>query len=320
MNSNYVAPFWLPSGHLQTIIPAKVFAKPTVAFNRTRWTTPDNDFIDLDFLAANQTLANNAPLLVLFHGLEGSSDSHYARALMQAVEQQKWAGVVVHFRGCSGEINSAPRFYHSGDAIEIDWILRRLHQQHPARQILVCGVSLGGNALLRWLGEQQASAAFVSAACAISAPLDLSAGGDVLGRGFNKIYTHVFLRTLKPKCEQKLAQFPHLFDRNRMMSAKNLYEFDNVITAPLHGYKNTEDYWHRASAKHILNDICVPTLVLNAQNDPFLPAQFLPKTASKYVTLDYPKHGGHVGFAGQGKVQNGWLPKRILGYLQGQIA
>lgn len=307
--SHYLTPPWLKNGHFQTIIPAKLLANPAVSYRRERWTCPDGDFIDLDFVDA----APGQPLVVLFHGLEGNSDSHYARALMAAVQQRGWAGVVVHFRGCSGELNEAPRFYHSGDAAEVDWILRRLHPQQTGRSLYVCGVSLGGNALLRWLGEHQHQADFVQAACSVSAPLDLAQGGAALGSGFNMLYTTVFLRTLKPKCLQKLVQYPGLFDRQRMLAARDLYAFDNVVTAPLHGYASTEDYWRRASAKFILNDITLPTLVLNAQNDPFLPGRYLPMQAAACVTLEYPEQGGHVGFAGGSfSANNRWLPKRVL--------
>jgi predicted alpha/beta-fold hydrolase len=235
-----------------------------------------------------------------------------------------WSGAVPHFRGCSGELNLAPRFYHSGDAQEIDWILRRLAaygKTCEASRFYVTGVSLGGNALLRWLGESQHQAEIVDAACAISAPLDLAGGGAALSHGLNRIYTRVFLRTLKPKCVQKLKQFPNLFDRESMLQARDLYEFDNVVTAPLHGYRNTDDYWNRASAKHVLNDITVPTLVLNAQNDPFLPARHLPHSASRQVTLDYPLYGGHVGFAAGGLPGSlNWLPQRMVRFLQGDAA
>ena len=308
----YKAPVWLMNGHLQTLIPATLLSKPAVCYRRERWDCPDGDFIDLDFTDG----PDNAPLLVLFHGLEGSSDSHYARSLMAAVKKRGWAGVVVHFRGCSGQLNHAPRFYHSGDANEIHWILHRLHHSNPARTLFACGVSLGGNALLRWLGEQQSAAGFIRAACAISAPLNLSQGGAALGTGFNRLYTKVFLRTLKPKCLAKLAQFPGLFDRAGMLAAKNLYEFDNVVTAPLHGYRNTEDYWHRASAMHVLNDITLPTLVLNAKNDHFLPGRHLPQQAAPCVILDYPNQGGHVGFAAGWPASNDWLPQRILHFLE----
>lgn len=314
---HYRAPAWLPSGHLQTIYPAKCVSKPAVAFRRERWDTPDQDFIDIDFVDG----AVEKPLLVMFHGLEGSSNSHYARAMMHAVKSLGWSGAIPHFRGCSGELNRGPRFYHSGDSQEIDWILRRLHQRHQQRQtspMYACGVSLGGNALLRWLGESQHQADFIQAACAISAPLDLAQGGAALSRGFNLVYTRSFLQTLKPKCVKKLAQFPQLFDREQMLSAKNLYEFDNVVTAPLHGYLNTEDYWHRASAKHVLADITVRSLVLNARNDPFLPCEHLPLHASNAVTLEYPDSGGHVGFAtGMPPGRIDWLPQRIISFLQG---
>lgn len=314
---NYIAPWWLPGGHLQTIYPAKCIHTPAVAYRRERWITPDNDFIDLDFVDGE----NFKPFIVLFHGLEGSSNSHYARSLMAHIKSLGWAGVVVHFRGCSGEENIAPRFYHSGDAQEIDWILRKLASQAHAQgaaKFYATGVSLGGNALLRWLGESQRQAEFIDAACAISAPIDLAAGGAALGRGVNLLYTRIFLQTLKPKSLKKLEQFPGLFDPDAMMRARDLYAFDNIVTAPLHGFLNTDDYWHRASAKYVLDDIGVPTLVLNARNDPFLPAEFLPQTTiSKSVTLEFPDQGGHVGFATSpfpGRLN--WLPQRMVKFLQ----
>jgi predicted alpha/beta-fold hydrolase len=314
---NYPAPRWLPGGHLQTIYPAKCISKPAVHFRRERWDAPDGDFVDVDFVDGMP----GAPFIVLFHGLEGSSDSHYARALMAHIAGLGWSGAVAHFRGCSGEPNRAPRFYHSGDAHEVDWIVRKLrahHRDRSAGKFYAVGVSLGGNALLRWLGESQQQAAIIDGACAISAPLDLAGGGAALSRGVNMLYTRMFLQTLKPKCLLKLQQFPDLFDRHAMLGARDLYEFDNVVTAPLHGYRDTEDYWHRASAIHILDDITVPTLVLNARNDPFLPAHHLPRSAAPRVTLEYPDHGGHVGFANgrlPGKLD--WLPRRIVGFLEG---
>jgi len=301
----YRAPFWLPNRHLQTIVPALLARKPPVNYRRERWDTPDGDFIDLDWLAG--TTASNAPLLVLFHGLEGSSQSHYARALMHQGALRGWRGVVPHFRSCSGEINRTPRFYHSGDSTEIDWILRALHALAPQAPLLVAGVSLGGNALLRWLGEQGRAAEFVGAAAAVSAPLDLLAGGHALSAGINRIYTRNFLNTLKRKSLHKLEQFPDLFDRSAMLEARDLYAFDNIVTAPLHGYRDTDDYWHRASARHVLGDITVPTLVLNARNDPFMPAAALPSQAqvAASIELEQPQSGGHVGF------MTGPLPGRI---------
>lgn len=302
---------------MQTIYPATCIALSHVDYRRERWPTPDGDFIDLDFVDGKA----GQPLLVLFHGLEGSSDSHYARALMAAIAARNWSGVVVHFRGCSGEANLTPRFYHSGDASEIDWVLRRLDTNRraiAASRFYAVGVSLGGNALLRWLGELQSGAELIDAACAISAPVDLAAGGAALSKGPNMLYTRIFLRTLKLKCLHKLEQFPGLFDRERMLNARDLHDFDNVVTAPLHGYRDTADYWDRASAKHVLDDITVPTLVLNACNDPFLPERHLPRSASSSVTLEYPAHGGHVGFtSGRFPGELRWLPGRIIDFLNG---
>ena len=280
---HYPAPLWLPSGHLQTIYPALAIGKPEVAYRRERFDAADGDFVDVDFVDGQP----GQPFVVLFHGLEGSSGSHYARALMAALAARGWSGAVPHFRGCSGEANRAPRFYHSGDAGEIDWIVRRLRARATGR-FYAAGVSLGGNALLRWLGESQRQAGIVDAACAVSAPLDLARGGESLSSGVNMLYTRMFLRSLKPKSLAKLEQYPGLFDRERLLAARDLYEFDNVVTAPLHGYRDTDDYWDRASAKHVLGDITVPTLVLNARNDPFLPGIHLPKRASRSVTLEYP--------------------------------
>jgi len=306
----YRAPLWLPGGDLQTIYPAVAIRKPEVAFRRERWDTPcGQDFIDVDFVDGARP---DAPCVLLFHGLEGSSNSHYARGLMAAVKARGWHGAIPHFRGCSGEANLAPRFYHSGDAEELDWIIRRLRPRFKG-PFYVAGVSLGGNALLRWLGEQQHGAEIVDAAVSVSAPLDLAAGGAALSSGFNRLYTRMFLETLKPKALAKLERFPGLFDRAALLASTDLYSFDNVITAPLHGYRDTDDYWNRASAKHVLHDITVPTLVLNARNDPFLPGKHLPASAASSVTLEYPDTGGHVGFpVGPFPGRIDWLPRRIL--------
>ncbi len=297
---NYSAPWWLPGGNLQTIwaaLRARRFLGPRPVFRRERWTTPDNDFVDVDF--ALDEAAAGAPLLVVFHGLEGSSASHYAEALADVARGRGWACAVPHFRGCSGEMNHAPRAYHSGDFEEIDWILRRFRAQRGG-PVFAVGVSLGGNALMRWAGEMGAAAgAVVSAVAAVCSPLDLAAGGWAIGRGFNRQgYTRMFLKTMVPKALQKLEQHPGLFSREALLAARDLYTFDNVFTAPVHGFKNTDDYWSRASAKPHLHNIGVPALALNARNDPFIPAWSLPGAAevSASVTLWQPQQGGHVGF------------------------
>ena len=300
---NYRAPAWLPGGQLQTIWPAlysQSHALPKPSFARERWTSPDADFIDLDF--STHSAQPHQPLLVLFHGLEGSSQSHYAQAFAQWAREQGLPYAVPHFRGCSGEINRQPRAYHSGDFQEIDWILRRLKMREPQRKLIVVGISLGGNALMRWAQEMGAQAASVAQAVAsVCSPLDLAAAGHAIGAGFNRqVYTRMFLKTMKPKAMERLALHPELFDPRALQASRDLYEFDNIFTAPLHGFKDTEDYWARASAKPRMADIQIPALALNAKNDPFMPASSLPQPGQvgKHVTLWQPEHGGHVGFPG----------------------
>lgn len=311
----YRAPWWLPGGHLQTIYPFFFLRRRPPPYRRERWETPDGDFIDLDWTAAPA----EAPLLVLFHGLEGSSASHYASALMHAVSTHGWRGVVVHFRGCSGEPNRLARAYHSGDADEIDWILRRLRAQHPS-SLFAAGVSLGGNALLKWLAREGSQArAIIGAASAISAPLDLMIAGDRLGRGINRAYGNLFLGTLRAKSLVKLDRFPDLYERNAVRHARTLRQFDDVVTAPLHGFRDADDYWTRASSKQELGRIETPTLIVHARNDPFLPGIFLPAPTdvSPSVELDLPATGGHAGFASGPFPGNlDWLPRRLIGFFE----
>jgi predicted alpha/beta-fold hydrolase len=303
-------------------------------FRRERWTTPDSDFVDVDWLvpANGATLpeaGGKPPLLVVFHGLEGSSASHYAQAFADVARCRGWVCAVPHFRGCSGEINLAPRAYHSGDFAEIDWFLRRFADRH-AGPVLAVGISLGGNALMRWAGEMGAQAGRVAAAVAsVCAPLDLAASGRAIGRGFNRqVYTRMFLQSMRPKALQKLAQYPGLFDRQALLAARDLYAFDQVFTGPVHGFNGVEDYWKRASAKPHLGRIAVPALALNAVNDPFIPAESLPQAAdlSPWVTLWQPAQGGHVGFPSvlahgpsfPGHVQA--MPEAVAAFLAAQLS
>ncbi len=316
----YRAPWWLPGGHLQTIYPYFLLKRRPQPYRRERWETPDGDFIDLDWTDSG---VDRTPRVALFHGLEGGSASHYATALMGEVARRRWRGVVIHFRGCSGEPNRLPRAYHSGDADEIGWILRRLRALDPSSPMFAAGVSLGGNALLKWLGREQASAgAIVDAAAAVSAPVDLMTAGDLLGSGLNRLYGNHFLRTLKRKGLEKLERFPALYDADVVRNARTLRDFDNVVTAPLHGFRDTDDYWTRASSKPDLRKIAVPTLIVHARNDPFLPGRHLPAASevSASVTLDYPDGGGHTGFASGPFPGNlDWLPGRLLDFFREKI-
>jgi predicted alpha/beta-fold hydrolase len=316
----YHAPSWLPGGHAQTIHAAKWARHPKVPYWRERWDTPDYDFIDLDWVdtpdhALQLDQQDDTPLIVLFHGLEGSSSSHYARALMHAVNANEGRGVVVHFRGCSGEVNRLPRAYHSGDSAEINWILRRFRATRSG-PIFVAGVSIGGNVLLKWLGEQGAAAReVITRAAAISVPMDLAATSDALAQGVNRVYTHHFLATLKAKTLLKMKRYQTLCDLPKMRAARTLREFDQVVTAPLHGFNDADDYYNQASCKPYLGAIAAPTLIINARNDPFLPARCLPtpQEVSAHVQLELPDTGGHVGFvSGRFPGNIDWLTQRVL--------
>lgn len=292
-------------GHLETLR-AALFPPPRATFERERWDTPDGDFIDVDF-AGEATLPRRA---VLFHGLEGCSDSHYARTLAHALPQAGWRVAIPHWRGCSGEPNRLPRAYHSGDTTEVDWILRKFSPPVDA-----IGVSLGGNALLKWLGEKADDARpVVRRAAAISAPLDLAAAGRALDRGLNRLlYTRMFLATLKPKSLAKLATFPGLFDATRVRGARTFREFDDAFTAPLHGFRDVDHYWNSSSSGAWLEHIAVPTLVLNARNDPFLPEADLLAASGRpapSVLLEFTPRGGHVGFPAT------WLAQRLIRFFR----
>jgi predicted alpha/beta-fold hydrolase len=312
--SDYRPPIWLPGGHAQTIVAARGVPTPRVDYRRERWTTPDADFVDVDFSQPEPANAS-APVLVLFHGLEGCSRSHYALSVMHAFADRGWRGLVVHFRGCSGEPNLLPRAYHSGDSEEGDWLLRRVHARWPGAPLYAVGISLGGNMLAKWLGERAEDARFVTAAASIGSPLDLAAGGAAIARGFSRVYTRMFMQTLRAKALAKIARFPGCADAEAIRASRNLYEFDNAFTAPLHGFRDTEDYWSRASGKPHLTGVRVPHLVLNALNDPFVPADSLPraKEVSSDVFLEQPDGGGHIGFAqGAWPGNLGFLPQRLL--------
>ena len=314
MPSSFRSPFWLPGGHAQTLWPL-LRKGPLPPYRRERWSTPDDDFIDVDWVDA----PSDQPLLVLFHGLEGSSRSHYARALMRHVARCGWRGAVVHFRGCSGEPNCLPRAYHSGDSGEIDWVLRRMRTIAGTTPLHAVGVSLGGNALLKWLGEQGASAgSLITAAAAVSAPIDLAAANVALSRGFSLVYARHFLATLVPKSLDKLRRFPGIYAAERVRLARTLYDFDDAVTAPLHGFRNADDYYARSSARQYLGDIRLPTLLVNARNDPLLPPAALPRPDElpPQVVADFPAAGGHVGFgSGRFPANQDWLPQRILSHL-----
>lgn len=311
----YRSPIWLRGGHAQTIW-AKARQPHTPAYRRQMVAdSTGTTQVAYDWVDSSQA---HTPLLVLFHGLEGSSQSHYASALMQAVAQRGWAGCVAHFRGCGGVRNTASVAYHSGDSGEIGHILATLRHQHPTRSLLAVGVSLGGNALAKYLGETQEHA-LCDAAAVISAPVDLPAASIALEHGLSRrLYAPYFLRSLLPKVQEEAEQYPGINLKNILMS-RSLGQFDDAFTAPIHGFAGKDDYYRRAAAKPLLTHISKPTLLLNARNDPFMPAHALPGLAdvSAQVYLLQPTHGGHVGFvSGPGAGHIRWLPTTILTFFE----
>ncbi len=326
IDSRYNSPWWLPDPHSQTIVPALLSPKPKVTYERFRVWLRDGDFVHVDALPGLINEHDHRPFVLLFHGLEGSSQSHYALALMNRLRQLDFRGAVAHWRGCSGEPNALARSYHSGESEDINdiitWLRGELSAQTP---LYIVGVSLGGNALLKWLGEGELHGAakgltrdysMVSGAVSISAPQDLEAGAIMLSRGLSKQYTRNFMSSLIPKSRAKLGRFPMPYDENELRTIKGFHEFDEIVTARLHGFQSAKHYWACSSCKQFLRGISVPTLVINALNDPFLPASVLARAheASSAVSLEYPRQGGHVGFpTSKGfPAATDWLPQRCL--------
>ena len=343
----YKAPFWSPGGHLQTILASLLSKGPEVKYRRERWELSDGDFIDVDWadaLTKNSLFPNNnafnqiksfnlseqhasdltlqkTPVVVIFHGLEGDSQSQYAKSLMGAASAKGWHGAVIHFRGCSGEPNRLPRFYYAGDSQEINTMLTRVRSIYPDNPIYAVGYSLGGNALLKWLGEfGNNSMLNISKAVAVSAPIDLKASAISLDSGLNRIlYTPMFVDSMRPKALALSKRFPGLLDDKRINNAKTIHDIDNAVTSVLYGAKDATDYYRKNASKPFLKNITLPTLIINAKNDPFMPQQFLPTAdeVSAYVTLDYQEQGGHIGFYSPFvSNQNSWLPNRIMEFLE----
>ncbi len=296
----YHAPYWLRGKHFQTIYPSVFLPKPQVSYQRERWFTPDNDFIDVDFYFHCTTHSAPQKLLILFHGLEGSSNSFYAQYYADFFAKQGWIIGIPHFRGCSGEPNWQKRAYFAGDIDEILWILQTFSEKYAKTKKYAVGISLGANALLKCAGHYaHLTTNLLNAMVAISTPFDLTLAGKVLDKGWNRIlYTRHFLKTLIPNIEKKCIHYPEIIDQTDLKNIKTLYDFDDQITSQLHGFKNALDYWKKCSSINDLISIEIPTLLINAQNDPFFPARALPQKAqlSEHIVTCYPEQGGHVGF------------------------
>ena len=318
-NNTYTPAWWVPGAHLQTLWGKLVRRPPMVPTRAERWTTADGDTVEIRRLDAPAGAPANVPRLLILHGLEGTIRSHYIRGLIHQARRRGWAADVLIFRGCNGELPRAPRFYHSGETTDLDFVVRRLIAGNPGQPLVAVGISLGGNVLLKWLGEQGNDLpASVRAAAAVSVPFDLERGSRQIERGFSRLYTVHFLRTLRRKALAKLAQEPGLFAEAPLRAARTLTAFDDAVTAPVHGFAGAQDYYTRSSSLQFLLRIRLPTLLLSAFDDPFLPREILDDVAilaskSSFLDVEFHEHGGHAGFVA------GRLPWRATYYAEERV-
>ena len=321
-DSSYRPAWWLPGPHLMTMYP--VFFRPRISLTSTRerFTLPDGDFVDLDWVEPTLDGAEPTLTVLILHGLEGSIESHYARGLLTAFAARGWRGVLMHFRGCSGEPNLQPRAYHSGETEDARAVIAHLAERLDS-PLAAVGYSLGGNVLLKYLGENGSDAPLV-AASAVSVPLMLSPCAARLQRGFSRIYDQWLLRMLKDSFRRRRAAVdlgPVGAVNERTITSIKAY--DDHITAPLHGFADAEDYYARSSSRPFLSRIAVPTLILHAVDDPFMTPDVIPEESelSPVVTLELSARGGHVGFIeGTPWRPKYWLEQRIPEFLAQTIA
>lgn len=311
----YSPSWWLPGPHARTIWGRFFRRTPPLDTRIERWDTADGDFVDVVRLDGTP----GSPHLVILHGLEGKPRSHYARGLLLEARRRGWAADLLIFRGCGDELNRAARFYHSGETGDIDLVARKLFAVDTNAPFVFAGVSLGGNVLLKWLGELgDAVPGRVAGAAAVSVPFDLARASRHIDRGFARVYQRHFLRSLRRKALAKLDRYPGLLSRGRVQAARTLYDFDDAVTAPVHGFADAADYYARSSSVHFLSRIRVPTLLLSAVDDPFLPSDVLDDVArvahsNGQLTVEFPHVGGHVGFV------SGWNPFRPFYYAEWRV-
>lgn len=323
VDSPFLPPRWLRNRHLQTIFPSLYGRGPRPRLRREMLELPDGDVTVVDHLASNEDRDLDAPLLVLLHGLESSSESNYARQLLAAAETRGWRGVVLHFRDCGDYRNRLPRRYHAGETNDLRYFLNRLHTNGEEGPILAAGYSLGGNVLLKYLGEEGATTP-VRAAAAVCVPLSLQRCADALTEGFSQVYQRHLLKRMKMAVRRKFNPHTAAFDWDRAMAARSFAEFDDAVTAPLHGFQGKDDYYENSSSIRFLDSIERPTLIINALDDPFMKPDMLPGEdgLSPCVTLELSRHGGHVGFIDGGLPWRPryFLPGRIVNFLSDELA
>jgi predicted alpha/beta-fold hydrolase len=315
-DEHYRPPFWYRGRHLQTLWGPLLRRGRRPLLRRERLSTPDGDFVDLDWLAG---APDRGPVVLVLHGLEGSARSHYARGLLRGAGALGWRAVVMHFRSCGGEVNRLPRLYHSGETSDLGWVVGELVRRGAPRIGLV-GISLGGNVALKWLGEEgEAVPPEIAAAVAISTPFDLAACARVLDRGFNRaVYTGSFLRTMKAKLRAKAHLYDGALDLAAALRSRTFAEYDRFFTAPINGFADERDYWARASSGPFLERIRRPTLLVNARNDPFMPGECLPTEAverSPWLEAAFVAEGGHAGFLDGLLGRSSWAERRALAFL-----
>jgi uncharacterized protein len=324
----YTPAWWVPGAHARTLWGNFVRRRPPLTTRIERWPTPDGDEIELHRVDPVDPGSAHGGRLLVLHGLEGTIESHYLLGILAQARRHGWAADALIFRTCNGEVTHARRLYHSGETSDLDFVVRRLVKERRGQPLALAGFSLGGNVLLKWLGERGNDLPpEVKAAAAVSVPFDLERGARFIERGFSQVYTRHFLRTLRSKARAKLARDPDLFDASALERASTLFAFDDAVTAPVHGFADARDYYRRSSSIGFLHAIRRPTLLLSAYDDPFLPAAVLREVAAiaganPCLVTEFHQRGGHVGFiAGH----QPWSPRyyaedRVLSFLQTRVA
>lgn len=314
--------WWLPGPHLPTIF-AKFGRRIAPAHDRVeQWPTPDGDAVSV---ARVDPAREGAPTLAIFHGLEGGLHSTYVRGLLHLARARGWGAAALVWRTCDGRIPSAPRMYHSGETSDADHFIRRLVAERPAAPLHIVGVSLGANVLCKWLGEQRDQVpAQLGRAAAVSTPFDLSEGSAHLERGFSKVYSRHFVRKLRAKAQRALSRHAALpVDQALLARAKTFWDFDQAFTAPVHGFAGADDYYRRASSLPFLAAVRIPTLLLSAVDDPFLPAHVLDRVReaardNPALRIEFTTRGGHVGWvSGPPWAPRYFMEERVMGWLDG---
>lgn len=312
--ADFRAPRGLGNRHVQTLLP-RLLPRPRLARDTEVLNLPDSDFVELAWVRP-APLRGDAPMFILFHGLEGSFESPYASILLNMAARRGWRAVMMHFRGCGQAPNRLPRAYHSGDTADAYWVIGQLAQRYPHAVKVAAGVSLGANMLVKLVAEQGGDGLDLAGAISISAPLDLAASADALNRGFSRIYQRHLLSSLKRKVMAKMAHgpLPITLSPHQLKELDSFWAYDNEVTAPLHGFSSASDYYQRASAGRLLGDIELPTLILHAADDPFMPGDLFDRlpTPSDAVRVEISRQGGHVGFITfrRGRLRS-WLEQRI---------